>query len=142
MITSERIVLLPATGDLLRAALDGSVALAEALGAEVPESWPPEYLDDAALTYTLDRLSEGPDQAGWWLHFVILEGEARPVLIGSAGYKGPPGPDGTVEIGYGIVADRRRQGYATEAPRVAARVAATVGIGAAVSPWRGSRWSR
>jgi RimJ/RimL family protein N-acetyltransferase len=37
------------------------------------------------------------------------------MLIGSAGYKGPPDSEGTVEIGYGIVRDRRRQGYATEA---------------------------
>ena len=37
-------------------------------------------------------------------------------LIGTAGYKGPPA-DGTVEVGYGIVADHQRRGYATEATR-------------------------
>ena len=36
-------------------------------------------------------------------------------LIGSAGYKGPPSADGSVEVGYGIVEDHRRRGYATEA---------------------------
>lgn len=29
--------------------------------------------------------------------------------------KGPPGPEGTVEIAYGIVASRQRKGFATEA---------------------------
>jgi RimJ/RimL family protein N-acetyltransferase len=38
-------------------------------------------------------------------------------LIGSAGYKGPPGKDGTVEVGYGIVSDHQRRGYASEAVR-------------------------
>ncbi len=81
-------------------------------------TWPPEYLDAAALEFTLDRLEEGPEQAGWWLQFVLLKsGEARRTLIGSAGYKGPPTPDGTVEVGYGIVSDHRRQGYASEVVR-------------------------
>jgi ribosomal-protein-alanine N-acetyltransferase len=38
-------------------------------------------------------------------------------LIGSAGYKGAPSPDGTVEVGYGIVRDQRRRGYASETVR-------------------------
>ena len=36
------------------------------------------------------------------------------VVIGAAGYLGPPGSDGTVEIGYSIVPDFQAQGYATE----------------------------
>jgi RimJ/RimL family protein N-acetyltransferase len=76
------------------------------------------YLDAASLTYTLDRLVEGPDQAGWWLHFVVLKEPAGGrTLIGSGGYKGPPSADGTVEIGYGIVSDHRRRGYASETTR-------------------------
>ena len=38
-------------------------------------------------------------------------------MIGSAGYKGPPTQDGTVEIGYDIVSDHRRRGYASESVR-------------------------
>ena len=44
---------------------------------------------------------------------MILGGE-RPALIGTVGYKGPPA-DGTVEVGYGIVREHQRRGYATEA---------------------------
>ena len=36
-------------------------------------------------------------------------------MIGNAGFKGPPDPDGMVEIGYGIVPSYQGQGYATEA---------------------------
>jgi RimJ/RimL family protein N-acetyltransferase len=35
-------------------------------------------------------------------------------LIGSGGYKGPPGVAGTVEIGYEITPAYRNSGYATE----------------------------
>jgi [ribosomal protein S5]-alanine N-acetyltransferase len=118
VIATERLELVPATAELTQAALDGPAALAIALGASVPATWPPEFLDDAALGFMLERLKEGPSQAGWWLHFVVLtDGDAGPLLVGSAGYKGPPSPEGMVEIGYGIVRDQQRRGYASEAAR-------------------------
>jgi RimJ/RimL family protein N-acetyltransferase len=118
MIATERLELVPATVALARAALDGEPALAARLDVVVPASWPPEFFDPPALQFTLDRLAEGAQQAGWWLHFVVLAGGASGrTLIGSAGYKGPPSPDGTVEVGYGIVRDHQRQGYASETVR-------------------------
>jgi len=72
-------------------------------------------LADPTRRAILARLTEGAQQAGWWLHFVVLtHGATGRTLIGSAGYKGPPTPDGTVEVGYGIVRDHQRQGYASE----------------------------
>jgi ribosomal-protein-alanine N-acetyltransferase len=107
-----------ATPELTSAALAGSRELGEGLVAAVPSTWPPEFLDPPALQYTLDRLAEGPEQAGWWLYFVVLIDEAGGrTLVGSGGYKGPPSDDGTVEIGYGIVSDHQRRGYATETVR-------------------------
>ncbi len=46
----------------------------------------------------------------------MQKGAPAATLIGSAGYKGPPS-DGAVEVGYGIVSDRRRRGYASEVTR-------------------------
>jgi len=107
-----------ATPELTRAALTGPNELAAGLGAAVPSTWPPMYLDPPSLSYTLDRLAEGPEQAGWWLYFVVLvEEEGRRTLVGSGGYKGPPSADGTVEVGYGIVSDHQRRGYAFESVR-------------------------
>lgn len=118
MIATERLELVPATVALARASLESSEALAAHLDVVVPDTWPPEFLDPPALEFTLDRLAEGARQAGWWLHFVVLTRGARGrTLIGSAGYKGPPSPDGTVEVGYGIVRDHQRQGYASETVR-------------------------
>ena len=130
MILTERLELVPATAELTRAALEGPFALGRALGADVPASWPPELLDAPALEFMLSRLGEGQDQAGWWLYFVLLaRGPAARLLIGGVGYKGPPTSDGMVEIGYGIVGDQQRRGFATEAVRgLLARAFAVPGI--------------
>ena len=118
MIQTVRLEIVPATPALVHAALEGHIALATGLGAAVPSSWPPEYLDADSLNFTLARFAEGADQMGWWLHFVVLRSGIEPrTLIGSAGFCGRPTPDGSVEIGYGIVSDRRRQGFATEVVR-------------------------
>ena len=117
MIRSERLELVPATIDVLSAALERPSALGTALRARVPPTWPPEFLDRPALEFTRDRLIEMPGDREWWMYFVVLPAADERILIGTAGYKGPPAEDGTVEVGYGIVTDHRRQGYASEATR-------------------------
>ena len=118
MIVTERLELVPATLELTRAALESREALQASVCASVPTAWPPEYLDPASLEFTLARLAESPDQAGWWLHFVVLSaGEVGRTLIGSAGYRGPPSAAGAVEVGYGIVRGYQRRGYASETVR-------------------------
>jgi ribosomal-protein-alanine N-acetyltransferase len=116
MIFTNRLQLIPAGARLLRAALAGDRALGQALQAQVPASWPPKYLDRGPIEYVLERMRQGPEQEGWWLHFVVLTNASR-IVVGSAGYKGPPEKDGTVEVGYGIVDDHQRRGYASEATR-------------------------
>jgi RimJ/RimL family protein N-acetyltransferase len=58
------------------------------------------------------RVACGPDP--WVFGFDVVLRDVQDV-IGSAAFKGAPGEDGFVEIAYGIDADFRRQGYATEA---------------------------
>jgi RimJ/RimL family protein N-acetyltransferase len=49
------------------------------------------------------------------MYFVLLPQAAAPrLLIGSGGYKGRP-VEGAVEIGYGMVPEQQRRGYASEA---------------------------
>ena len=116
-ITTPRLELMPTTLDQVQAELRAPEELGWLLTADVPESWPPELYDKAAAEYTLARLGEGSEQAGWWLHYIVLKStrSRRRTLVGSCGFKGPPTADGTVEIGYSVLPDFRRQGYATEA---------------------------
>ena len=114
-ITTDRLVLVPASPELLRDALVDDPSLARALGAALPTDWPPEFYDADALTYTLDRLESGPGSEGWSMYFFVRrEGH---VLVGNGGYYAPPSEDGTVEIGYSVVPSMQGRGYATEATR-------------------------
>ena len=50
----------------------------------------------------------------WVLGFALVD-RTTGVLVGTCGFKGPPGADETVEIAYGVAPDHRGNGYATEA---------------------------
>jgi len=89
--------------------------LGRLLNARVPAEWPPELARDV-LVFFADVLRERPDQAGWWAWFIVHdEAPAERTLIGGAGFKGPPTPDGMVEIGYAVLPAFQRRGYAREA---------------------------
>jgi RimJ/RimL family protein N-acetyltransferase len=58
------------------------------------------------------RAAHGADP---WRHgFLLVERESS-LAVGTAGFKGPPDAEGTVEIAYGVVPSREGRGYATEA---------------------------
>jgi len=113
--TTERLTIVPATPELVDLELAGADRLAEALHAEPPDDWPPEHHDADVLRFVRATLDD-PSAAGWWLHYLALDEDGRRVLVGTAGFKGPPA-DGVVEIGYSVVASRQRRGIATEACR-------------------------
>jgi RimJ/RimL family protein N-acetyltransferase/uncharacterized damage-inducible protein DinB len=114
ILRTERLRLVPATPDLVRADLAGPARLAAALGHPVPESWPPPLYDRAAMEQALAQLEAGGTPEPWTLHYVIGPEGA---VAGIGGYKGPPDRDGTVEIGYSILPAFQRRGFATEAAR-------------------------
>lgn len=115
-LETPRLRLAPWTPAQLLAILDGSEGadvdteppLAEGLrelfvSGEVSPAWIEEL-----------RATSAPD--AWTLGFAVIHrDDAR--VIGSAGFKGPPGEDGVVEIAYGIAPGYQRKGYATEAAR-------------------------
>jgi [ribosomal protein S5]-alanine N-acetyltransferase len=75
------------------------------LGAVFHDAWPSDDLRD-------------------WLDSVAAESRFRPyaiveratnTVVGDVGFLGPPDAKGQLEVGYSIVSDRRRGGYASEA---------------------------
>jgi [ribosomal protein S5]-alanine N-acetyltransferase len=44
-------------------------------------------------------------------------GGRQPIVVGEAGFHGPPDGDGRIEFGYMVVSEHRRRGYAEEAVR-------------------------
>ena len=116
IIRTHRLDLVPATLDLLEADIESPEALGRLLGAVVPASWPPGEYDRSAMEFFRDRLSETPEAIGWYGWYAVHR-SVEPhgsVLVGCGGYLGPPGADGVAEIGYSIVPESRRLGFATE----------------------------
>ncbi len=63
------------------------------------------------------RLEQGgPETEGWYGWYAIRQDGERAgrTLIGSGGYLGPPDDEGTVEIGFSVLPEWRRCGYASE----------------------------
>ena len=113
-LSSQRLELIAATPELLRAELDRPPRLAALLEVAEPEVWPPPLNSAETVQYTLRFLEGGPDRAGWmsW-YFVRKEGR---VLVGQGGFSGRP-EGGMVEVGYSLLQAHQGRGYATEAVR-------------------------
>lgn len=113
-IITQNLFLTPATFPVLDAILAEDWASLSRLlgGACIAEQW--MHFPDA-MTWVRDYLLEHPDEIGWWAYLVVLQSEFK--LIGTCGYKGPPTPEGAVEIGYEIADRYQGRGLATEVAR-------------------------
>jgi GNAT superfamily N-acetyltransferase len=83
---------------------------ARLIGSHLPDDWP-----GADLLDILPLQAAAPPAVqpfGIWL---IVERETNTV-VGDIGFLGPP-LDGRVELGFSVLPDRRRRGYASEAAR-------------------------
>ena len=105
---TARLDLQPLPAAAAAALPDDREKAAELLGATLPPAWPQSELLDVLPM----QAAAEPDQErlGVW---VMVERETNEV-VGDVGFMGPP-EDGVVEIGFGVIPDRRRRGYATEA---------------------------
>ena len=115
ILATERLELVRATAERLRADLSGPAALAVALAAIVPEDWPPELYDRGAGEWALRYAEEHPVELQWGMYYVIDPAASDgPTVAGVVGFRGAP-EAGVVELGYSILPRFRRRGYATEA---------------------------
>lgn len=106
-ILTSRLRLVAITPALLRA--EGP-ALATAVGAAIPDAWPPEHWEPHVYDF-LDALYARAPYAIAWTRYVVSRGEPA-MLIGTLG--GFPRTETEAEVGYGILPPWQRQGLATE----------------------------
>jgi ribosomal-protein-alanine N-acetyltransferase len=99
-ILTENLKLLLQTSEQVLASID---AMAPADRAEVSPDW---------LARVKSSHSADP-----WTHGFAVAQRASGIVVGMCAYKGPPGPDGAVEIAYGINPEYQGRGYATEVAR-------------------------
>lgn len=113
LVKSRRLNLIAATTELLNKNIAGSEKLAEALGVSVPKSWPPDLYGPSAMRYALEQLGDPTEQC--WSFWYLITPEEPAELVGVCGFKGRPDASGSVEIGYSVLAQFQRKGFATEA---------------------------
>lgn len=103
------LALIPAAA--LEARVAGSLEMAsEIVGLDLPEF----YLTKGWLwRYRLTQVRADPGSAPWLVRAVV--GSPAEAVVGHAGFHGPPDADGMVEIGYSILPEFRRRGYARAA---------------------------
>jgi [ribosomal protein S5]-alanine N-acetyltransferase len=89
------------------------------LGARVPAEWRGEGWQ--WLGQRPDQAEADPSVTPWLPRVLLLRpgesGRQEPIVVGEAGFHGPPDADGRVEIGYMVVSEHRRRGYAEEGVR-------------------------
>ncbi len=108
-IQSKRLRFINSTPDILETILAGRESLATHLHVNIPDGW--DEFEEGPFRFVLEKLESNPNEAPWWNWLAILAQDNT--LIGTCGYKGPP-KDGTIEIGYGVIASYRGIGLATE----------------------------
>jgi ribosomal-protein-alanine N-acetyltransferase len=107
---TEGLELMPLPPDAA-AALPEHRGVAEGLiGARLSADWPqPDLLRVLPRQVTVD-----PDQVGYGI-WLMIEPDLQ-LVVGDVGFHGPP-VDRVLELGYSVVPDRRRRGYASQAAR-------------------------
>lgn len=115
VLSTPRLSLEPITLPIVEAVMTGRREDVERLaGAELPPVWPNHALIERAFRADLAAIRSDPHTRLWGDRVLILRGGPRRV-VGSVVFHGAPGPDGIVEVGYGVEQELQRQGYATEA---------------------------
>jgi ribosomal-protein-alanine N-acetyltransferase len=114
LITPPRLHLVPHDPAHLRALIDGPENYARVSGIS-PAKGLREFIvsPDVSVEWTAAlKTAAGVDP--WKYGFAVVE-NAGGLVIGNAGFTGPPDAAGNVEIAYGIVSDYEGRGFATEA---------------------------
>ncbi|MFE5257013.1 GNAT family N-acetyltransferase [Streptomyces coelicoflavus] len=120
----------------MSALLDGDLSAAgRAAGVALTEY----FVTDRARwlwRFRLDQMAADPGRARWMVRQAVVGDQG--LVVGHAGFHGPPDEVGMVEIGYSVAPGFRRQGYARstliELLRRAAAEPAVTTVRATISP--------
>jgi RimJ/RimL family protein N-acetyltransferase len=131
-----RVSILQLSPDTLHALADGDLTRAN---RTAPVPLPAVFVSPGWIgtwRFRSAQVREDPT-AGDWITGAVWD-TAHALVVGKAGFHAPPDPDGMVEVGYAVVLELRRRGYARAALEVllerAAREPDVRVVRASVSP--------
>ena len=114
-LTTPRLELVPITLPLVEAVMaDRRDEAARLVGAKLPAKWPGRALIERAFSVSIDNVRANPDVRLWGDRLMITRDHDRR-LVGSVVFHGAPGPEGEVEVGYGVEESSQGLGLGTEA---------------------------
>ena len=113
IIRTDRLELIPASGEIIELLIAGEYARAgNLLNAIVPSGWPHDEAASAGLPIHLQAMRGDERETLWRIRLLVIR-KSREVA-GAINLKGPPRGNGDVEIGWGVNEEHRGQGLAVE----------------------------
>jgi len=108
------LTLVPCPAEHLLALIEQPERFEQVAGLRAAEGLRGFFVSDEVSPDWLAALREASGSDPWRHGFFVVHRDTG-CVIGTAGFKGAPDSDGSVEIAYGIVPGFEGQGYATEA---------------------------
>ena len=115
-LATTHLTLLECAPAHLIAMLDTPEKFEDVVGLPIASGLREFYTSGEVSAGWLDALRKSTRTNPWQHGFFIVDREQNRI-VGTAGFKGPPDSDGTVEIAYGVAPEYQGRGYATEAAK-------------------------
>jgi ribosomal-protein-alanine N-acetyltransferase len=112
-LETKRLHLAPHAAEHLRALIEGPELYARISGLMPAPGLRDFIVSDDVSPEWLAALKDATGADPWKYGFAVVHSKSG-LVIGNAGFTGPPDTDGVFEIAYGIVPDYQGHGYATE----------------------------
>lgn len=111
-ITTQRLTLIPYTIQICQNLLNNDFSDLSKMGLQKGKSWPDQDVIET-LPKIINNLNQVEAPTGFesWM---IIKNDTKEI-IGDLGFKGFNYKDENVDLGYGIIKEERRKGYAEEA---------------------------
>lgn len=111
-LTTERLLLIPFTIQICKNVLNDDYSDLERLNLKKGKSWPDNDVIET-LPRIITNLSKVTTPTGFESWMIIKKDTSE--IIGDLGFKGFNPKENNIDLGYGIIKEERRKGFAEEA---------------------------
>lgn len=113
-LKTERLILIPFTTQMCKNFINNDFSDLNKWGFKKGKSWPDDDVIET-LPRIINNLSKVASPTGFESWMIIKNDTLE--VIGDAGFKGYNYEEANIDIGYGIIKEERRKGYAAEAAK-------------------------